>query len=165
MPAQTFTFTVAVTVDTPENMSVDLQLGDLGASPTATDYGDPETGSPLPAEALAVVRNGDRFSAHLREAYIRRCIDDLGLHVSGPRTGERTYINFLPPGVSRGRVASLAPSGRAAIIVPPEAADDFETAVPLLNDGVPVRVKVYLTSEQAVEDAIALTKLAAVRKG
>lgn len=164
MPAQTFTFTVAVTVDTPENVNLYLQLEDLVVSPTTPDTSDPDTETSLPPEALAVIQSGDPGTARYRHAYICRCIDELGLHVGAPRTGDRTYINLLPPGVSRGRVASLAPSGRAAIMAPPEAANDFEMAVPLLNDGVPVRVKVYLTSEQAVDDAVALTKIAATRK-
>lgn len=164
MPTQTFTFRVAVTVDTPENLNLDLQLGDLVLHPTPAHPNDPTPGPDLAAEAMAVIDNGDPGTAQFREAYIRRCITELGLHIGRPRTGDRTYINLLPPGASRGRVASLAPSGRAAIMAPPEEADGFETAVPLLNDGVPVRVKVYLTSEQAVDDAVELTKIAASKR-
>lgn len=161
MSTQTFTFTVAVTVNTPENVNVGLQLEDLVVSPATAD---PDPASSLPPQALAVIQNGDPTTACYRHAYISRCIDELGLHVGAPRTGDRTYINLLPLGVSRGRVAAVAPSGRAAIMAPPDVADDFETAEPLLNDGVPVRVRVYLTSEQAVDDAVAVTKIAATRK-
>lgn len=95
------------------------------------------------------------------EAYIRACRSELDLIPSGPRTGSRPYINLLPPRrFGRKRAAALLPStGRVEIYVAPEWAERYASAREVKNNGEAFAVQVYLTSDAAVADAIALTRI------
>lgn len=140
-----------------------------GAPITGTNHNDDgrplivgESAGDLPADvyrilALAPPESPVRFV----EAYLRRCMSELDLTPSGPLTGDRPYVNLVPPPrFGRKRAAAVLPSsGRVEIYVTPDSADRFPTAREVKNNGEAFAVQVYLESEEAVGDAVALTRI------
>jgi hypothetical protein len=117
----------------------------------------------LPAEIRSFVEERTPTSeVQFRTEYLRRCIQELGLEVRAPKGSARPYLNVYPAAAgSIGRVAAIRPSsGRIAILVSPTAAADYPNAEVVRHHGDPVYVKVYARSNQAVDDAIALTRRA-----
>lgn len=105
-------------------------------------------------------RFADRPAAPFVRRYLERCSTELRLVISRPEFGDRPYLNIKPAEGGK-RLASITPgSGRTQFYVSPDLADAAPRAEVVLNNGVPNRVKVMLTSDEAVEDAITLTRRA-----
>ena len=94
--------------------------------------------------------------------YLTACQDDLGLVLSGPGFGPRKYVNVKPPDGGARLAAVTSPNtGRAQIHIAPSYVDRVPLAEVVLNNGIPRRLKVMLTSSEAVASAVELTRLAA----
>ncbi len=92
--------------------------------------------------------------------FVELCATQLGLVARLPKS-ERTYVNLVPPkrfGTKRAAAFEIR-SGRVEIYCDPAHADTHPLADEVRHNGVPVAVKVYLTSPAAVDEAITLTRI------
>lgn len=123
-----------------------------------------ESAGGVPAAARVMVETmAPAAEAHLRLAYLERCVDELDLEIRLPQPGRRRKYLTIYPRSDRGvaRVARLSPgSGRLVIFVPTAWASDYRTAEVVTRSDKPFAVGIYLRSPAAVNDAIALTRRA-----
>lgn len=143
-------FTIKLQIEGATVKAVDLQMVD-------EEGGRVEDLGPFERRVLG---SADADHRPYMEQYIE-AVTRRGARRLPPATGNRPYINFMPPeGRLEKRVSALAPSGRLAVFVDPTHASKFDHAEVVLNTGVPAYVKVYLKSEAAVRDGVALTRVA-----
>lgn len=129
--------------------------------------GEMRTGSGRSTQMSSVVRLIDDVApprlAEFERRYIERAVTELNLEPRLPDSHKRRneYVNLFPPiKYGAGRASAFAfKSGRVEIYCKPENAEGFAHAETVFHNGVPTWVRVYLTSEDAVEDAIRLTAL------
>ena len=93
--------------------------------------------------------------------YLTRVTRELELEARLPDSPKRRseYVNLFPPsrfGAHRASAFAVK-SGRVEIYCNPSHAEQFTHAEAVLHNDVPTWVRVYLTSPEAVDDAVTLT--------
>jgi len=150
-------------------IEVDLPPGAaIGAVRVEPASPDSEAAHPSPASGVAtqveqrVATVAPRSLHQWIRLYLERVAEEFATSVEIP-TGKRTdYLNLYPPaGHPRRRTSSITlTSGRTEIYCDPRHAEGRSHAEPDKHNGVPKQVKIYLDSEDAVEEAIELTAIA-----
>ena len=152
MPTREVVITIRLQIDTDEDVRVEV----------GTD--SPVDARPVADSVEEFIRdNAPRSLAGYQLEYARRCADELECSPERPATNRaRTYVNVFPPkryGAKRA-AAFETRSGRVEIYCPPGLAEDSPFAQAVLNNGAPIdAVKLYLKSEDEVDEAVRLTKL------
>lgn len=154
--------TITITLDVPEGTQIHVET----AAPQVVADAVPPLGVPAEVEDLLsrLVPKSMRPHAH---AFLERCVVELGCSLEMPE-GERRldYINLYPPQhCRRSRVAALTYSStRTAIYTGPIDLVGYTLAQRTMNSGVYAYPKLpHLTSDRAIDEAIALVKIAIAR--
>lgn len=157
-------------------ITLKIEGADVDVAGVEADYGDAaehfdepeltpsEASGPIPrAVADLLARVAPARVAEFERKYLERVITELDLDAQLPDSTNRRheYVNLYPPTRYGARRASAFgfKSGRVEIYVSPSHATEFEHGEVVLHNGQPTWVRVYLTSDEAVDDAVALTKL------
>lgn len=153
--------TFTITVDVPEGFGVTFDTP-LTATITELPAGIPEV-----VQALMNTYVPERYQP-FAQRYVERCITELGCTVESPDSAARVseYLNiFPPPRCRRARVSALTyTSTRTAVYCGTVALDGYKLAEQTLSNGTYVHPKLaQLDSNEAVDEAIELTKLAIKR--
>lgn len=146
-------------------LEIEATGAELLAVRVADSSGSSETTAPLGDDLSPVARRMIEEQAPPSLApfeldFVERCAVELQLRLEPP-SGSRTYVNLYPPkryGSKRAANVTTT-SGRAEIFCDPSHAAAYEHAEVVENKGDPVAVKVYLTSTQAVDEAVELTRI------
>ena len=149
-----------IILDVPDGTTVNL----VGADAVS---GDSEAGEPTSlAKVLAAI--GEHVPSAYRswvQLYVDRCTE-LGCNIQPGGGGRTDYFNIYPPSRCRQvRVAGVTySSSRTAVYVGDIALEGYSRAQPTYNSGRYAYPKLpHLDSADAVEEAVALTKLAIER--
>lgn len=107
-----------------------------------------------------VDENAPRSEVALYRSYLERCVEELGAQLAPPSTGDRVYVNVLPPGrVRGGRLAALNPrTGRVHCNLSPDMVDDWPHAEVVYQNGEPTYLRIYLRSDDDVEQAVDMAR-------
>lgn len=150
----TITLTLAVEAQGAELVSIDVKAPSV--TPLAAEAG----GVPADVALLVDTESSPAIAPHILR-FAERCATELDLSLQRPESGTRPYVNAYPPKRfgSKRAVAFDARSGRAEIYCDPAHVSRFGQAEVVTNNDVPFAAKVYLQSDEAVDDAIELTRL------
>lgn len=148
---------IMIKIRVPDGMSV--EVAELAVHPEEVQAADAMPTLPEVDERL---QTGKRSLVSFMTGYIERCATELGCTTIVPEGKRTDYLNtFPPPRHKHKRVSSLTvTSGRLEVYCDPALAQQFPPAQEDKHNGVPVQVKIYLTSNEAVDAAIELTRRA-----
>lgn len=159
---------IRISVPDDAEIRVDVEETRENAGP------DDSGGLDLPEQTSPGARHGDSVTRLIAETapprvvdnelrFIERGVRELELSPELPDSPNRRfeYVNLYPPQRfgPRRAAAFAVKSGRVEVYCKPEHASDFEHAEVVEHNNEPTWVRVYLTSDAAVDDAIALTAL------
>lgn len=147
--------TLTLQIETGDADVLDIRVADPTSGATSAPLGDDIS----PLARRMIEEQAPPSIAQFEMDFAERCVTELQLRVEPP-SGGRTYVNLYPPkryGSKRAANVTTT-SGRAEIFCDPSNAADFKHAEVVENKGEPVAVKVYLTSAEAVEEAVELTR-------
>jgi hypothetical protein len=156
---------ITLRIEAPEGVEVVAVTTSEGSPPeeASSDPSPDPVPRILPPDIESMIESAaPPRKAEFEREYLLRCLQELSLSASPPKTGDRQYVNLLPREKKYGskRAAVLDPkSGRVEIYCDPTdtAAENLQHAAPVLHKGVPVAIKVYLDSEEALGQAFFLT--------
>jgi hypothetical protein len=116
---------------------------------------------PVDIERMVSV-NAPKANATLYRDYLRRCVHELAVQLAPPATGNRPYVNLVPPPPHRRkRLAAVnLRSGRVHCNIDPAMVDRWSKAEVVFNSGVPVYLRIYLRSAACVDQAVDMTRVA-----
>jgi hypothetical protein len=150
----TITLTLAVEAQGAEVVAIDV------TAPASVSAAADTGGVSSAVTELIDTNASPALAPHLRR-FAERCTAELELSLQLPESGTRPYLNGYPPkrfGLKRA-VAFDARSGRAEIYCDPAHVSRFGEAEVVTNNKVPFAAKVYLQSNEAVDEAVELTRL------
>jgi hypothetical protein len=156
MATRTVTLKITLQIEADDASIVDIELGpdDMGVMSESLIGGVPVAVSRMIEEYAAPAM------APFLMAFADRCAAELSLDLETP-AGPRKYVNAYPPkryGAKRAAAFDVK-SGRVEIYCRPQNARGRKLAEVVTNNGEPFAVKVYLHSQDAVDEAIALTQI------